>query len=304
MKQLSGTELNQLSVQTIKSIIAELSEKSNSQTKKLHQQLINLAIDIQELSLKMDEKLIDERTIEQEEHRVKLTFGQIVSKYYDDIQLNTTIKKFKTTAKEENTHQSEISFFEGLNEAWKKVIHKEVTRNRKSEDVDYSRIFEIKELSITNNSEIKSLEPLSVLTNLQRIYCSNTQIENLEPISELVNLKKLSCSNTLITTLEPISNLVNLKELNCSSKIESIEPIRNLTKLKILDCSTSNVISLEPLCGLQLLKSLDISQTSITDISPLFELTKLRKIICCETSISNEQRLKFSEINPFCEIEQ
>src|SRR5574343_532464 len=95
-------------------------------------------------------------------------------------------------------------------------------------------------------------------------------LKNLDGIEQLVNLEKLDCSHNQLTSLEGIENLNNLELLDCSyNQLGSLREIENLRNIEILDCSNNQLTSLR---GIENLRNLEVMWCSNN------QLTKLRGI--------------------------
>ena len=62
-------------------------------------------------------------------------------------------------------------------------------------------------------TDLKKLDQLSSLTNLEQVSLQYTGITNLEGIEKFENLTKLDIGNTLVTDFEPLSKLTSLTDL-------------------------------------------------------------------------------------------
>ncbi len=118
-----------------------------------------------------------------------------------------------------------------------------------------------------SGSEISNLDPLTGLTDLQRVYLSRTQVSDIEPLKGLTNLQELSLSGTQVSDIEPLKGLTKLQELSLSgTQVKDIEPLKGLTNLQELSLSGTQVSDIEPLKGLTNLQMLDLSGTQVKDI--------------------------------------
>jgi len=177
----------------------------------------------------------------------------------------------------------------------------------------FNKLFGIKKLEtidISGIQDIRSLSPLSELSDLKAVYCQNTLISNLSPIRNLnklesleisetpvlsldplhysVSIQKLFFSYTLVNDLSPISGLTDLREIECSgNRINNLEHLEGLENLVLLDCNGTQVHNLSPLAALAKLEQLDISWTTVEDLSPLSGLTKLKYLNIENTSVTS-----------------
>ncbi len=177
-----------------------------------------------------------------------------------------------------------------------------------------SGILKQSKLDISDNEQIRKLDPVSELSELKELNCSNTLISSLFPIRNLnrleildfsdtpvddlsplnysTTLKELNCSFTLISDLSSISGLVNLESLECNGiKITDLAFTENMQKLKTLDCSDTRIIELSPLKHLGALESFDISETKITNLDSIVYAGTLKYLNCENSSITSIEPL-------------
>jgi Leucine-rich repeat (LRR) protein len=149
-------------------------------------------------------------------------------------------------------------------------------------------ILRLKELDISNNKTIKTLDPVSRLTALESFNCSNTSVSDLLPVRNLSKLKELNFSQNEIFTLKPLRFCFALEELNMSeTPIDSVNTLANLTTLEKITMDHTNVSDLSPLKELQNLKFLSLAYTPVTDLSPLSGLSSLKRLIIKGTAITD-----------------
>jgi hypothetical protein len=227
-------------------------------------------------------------------------------------------------------------WWNGLSDGWKTIFGKELkvndtlTFNRVSEfddslavvnnqkiKVDGGRIYNLilqiikmRDIDISGNSSVSSLEPLGKLSSLMNINISNTPVSDLMPLRNLNAVEILDCSGTLITTLEPLKYAVNIKELRLkktqiksiavlsgfsslevlditNTPVDSLEPLRDLTGLRNLQCESSGIKDLKPLAGLVNLALLNFSGTHVSDADPLKNCKKLMRVAFDETKVNS-----------------
>ncbi len=171
-------------------------------------------------------------------------------------------------------------------------------------------ILKQQEIDISNNENIRYLNPLSELTELTKLNCSNTLVSDLFPIRNLndleildcsqtpvaeltpmhysTTLKELNCGYTLITDMTPISGLINLEILECEGiKITDLDFTQDLKNLKRLDCGNTRIHSVSQLDTLTLLERLNLSGTNITDLSSLESLENLINLNCENSAVTS-----------------
>ncbi|RLC22847.1 MAG: hypothetical protein DRH21_07845 [Deltaproteobacteria bacterium] len=176
--------------------------------------------------------------------------------------------------------------------------------------VKLAAILKQQEIDISNNENIRYLNPLSELTELTKVNCSNTLVSNLFPVRNLNDLeildcsqtpvadltpmqysntlKELNCGYTLVTDMTPIAGLVNLEIVECEGiKITDLDFSEELINLKRLNCGKTKIHGVDQLANLNSLEHLDVSGTSISDLSPLDSLESLLYLNCENSEITS-----------------
>jgi serine/threonine protein kinase/Leucine-rich repeat (LRR) protein len=116
----------------------------------------------------------------------------------------------------------------------------------------------LKELGISGNWEIKSLEPLQGMS-LTSVSCDNTQVADLSPLRGMA-LKKLSCYATSVTDLSPLQGMP-LEELYCDqTRVTDLLPLVDM-RLKTVSVTPSSDLK-----GLRVIRRMD----SLTQIGTAY----------------------------------
>ncbi|WP_438990859.1 leucine-rich repeat domain-containing protein [Lentibacter sp.] len=131
-----------------------------------------------------------------------------------------------------------------------------------------------------SNDELKALSKLpsdiSDLDWLNTLNLNNTQIKSLEPISTLTALMILELKNTSITDLTPLEALESLRWLNLSdTPVRELAPLSNLHKLFGLFLGNTQIGDIVQIETLKWLRRLDIDNCEITDLRPCRNFTEL-----------------------------
>ncbi|MEM9934648.1 MAG: hypothetical protein AAF824_13570 [Bacteroidota bacterium] len=143
-----------------------------------------------------------------------------------------------------------------------------------------------KELDLSYNKNILSLEALSKFSNLRKLSVSHANVVDLFPLRNLTQLEVLDISATNIRNLSALKYAANLKELYASeSSIRDFQSLSQFSELQKLDLSFTSLRSLAPLRGLGSLKELDVSNTNIITLSDLQGLSTLRSLSCTNNRI-------------------
>lgn len=253
---------------------------------------------------------------------------------YDSTKQQLKIVSIYTTKLNENDDMR--NWWNGLSEGWKAIfgkglkINDTLTLNRLSEfddslavvngqkvKVDGGRVYGLllqiikrKEIDISGNSSVSSLEPLNKLSALVNINISNTPVSDLMPLRNLNAIEILDCSGIPVTSLEPLKYAVSIRELRLrktqvksiallstfsslevldisNTPVDSLEPLKDLTGLKNLQCANSKVRDLKPLAGLVNLALLNFSGTLVSDADPLKGCKKLMRVTFDATKVSS-----------------
>jgi len=155
-------------------------------------------------------------------------------------------------------------------------------------DEDYKKVEQL-DLS---RSEISDLQPLEVLTGLQKLHLYDTRVSKLEPLKTLTSLRELRLSRTRIRNLEPLAGLTNLQRLWVDgTQVSDLEPLKGLTGLEVLDLGYTRVTNLEPLLALAKLKMLWLPATKVRSLESLKSLTNLQRLYLWDTEVSDLEPL-------------
>lgn len=196
-----------------------------------------------------------------------------------------------------------VSWWESLPESWKKVFINKL--NLKDGDLSkeaLQQITNIKTLDISNNLQLKTLEPLKQLKCLKELTFSGTQISNLQTLSGLKRLNKIICANNPITDLSAIMNLPMLTYLDISNiSIRDFEQIQFMTSLETLICPGTQIRNLKYLDYLKNLKVLECYNTNIRNLNAL-EGLQLEVLKCYNTGLNQRRVSKFKESHPNTEV--
>jgi hypothetical protein len=253
---------------------------------------------------------------------------------YDSVKQQLKIVSIYTTKMNENDDMR--NWWNGLSDGWKMIFGKDLkvndslTLNRLTEfddtlavvngqkiKVDGGRIYNLilqiikkKEINISGNSSVSSLEPLAKLSSLLSIDISNTPVSDLMPLRNLNAIEVLDCSGTQISTLEPLKYAVNIRELRVrktpvkslallsgfsslevldisNSAVDSLDPLKDLAGIKSLQCANTRVKELKALSGMVNLALLDFSGTLVSDADPLSKCKKLMRVVFDNTRVSS-----------------
>ena len=164
---------------------------------------------------------------------------------------------------ESNSRLTMGQWWKDLSFEWKVIFQRKVQAEIGVSDV--RKLFGVKELDISYNRYIQTLEPLNVLVNLEKLNLSNTTVKDLNPLYGLSNLQELHLSNTTVKNLDMVKELPSLKILSFeSTEVSDITPLLGLTQIRKIVC-TDTRLSPEDIARLkQELPNCEIIAESVT----------------------------------------
>lgn len=146
-------------------------------------------------------------------------------------------------------------YWEELKQPWREVIGKSAHIGEEPDTEALHRILTIREVDLSGNEEIVSLDPLHMVVQLQKLDCSHTAVDDLGPVARQKNLYYLNASYT---------------------GISDINALEGMKKLEVLKLNHTGVADLTPLSECNQLDSLFFEYTAVADISVLNKLQHFR----------------------------
>jgi Leucine-rich repeat (LRR) protein len=163
------------------------------------------------------------------------------------------------------------------------------------------KIIDTRELDLSGNTAITTLDPLAKLSSLTSLNLSGTGISDLMPLRNLNALSALNCAGTQVATLEPLKYCSHIKQVDLSktpladpaslawfpalqtvnisnTAVTGIGPLKDLNQITELRINNTGITDLSPLAGLTAIQILDFSNTPVSDIGVLKNLTALQKV--------------------------
>ncbi len=164
------------------------------------------------------------------------------------------------------------------------------------------QISSLEKINISNNLQLKKLNPLTTLLWLKELRFSGTRITQLLALKKIKSLELIECANNPISDLSSIMLLPNLKYLDISNiPIKDFEQIKNIKNLETLICPGTQIKNLKDLETMSKLKHLEIYNTKVKNISPI-ETLKLELLKCYNTNINPKKIESFKALNRKCEV--
>jgi Leucine-rich repeat (LRR) protein len=168
-------------------------------------------------------------------------------------------------------------WWNSLNLDWQQVFRDYVRLDPVPTKEQLHKVTLIDTLDITGKKNITTLEPLSILTNLEVILAGGTYVSDLKPLQDLTDLVVLDFSGTRITSLVPLKSLSRLEEL---------------------DVADTPVDSLGGLNALKNLRTLTIDRTNVGDLEPLKPISSVKIVYCDNTKVGKLDIDRFLDIHP------
>ncbi len=194
-------------------------------------------------------------------------------------------------------------WWKNLPQEWKNYFSQVVKIDAKPSTEQLHSVARIEEISLTESSEIKDLTPLQKLRRLKILRFPNTRISNLQPLSLMSNLEKLDCAGNAISDLSALKNLKKLNELNCeNTAVENLESLDALRQLENLNIAGTKVGNLKKIKNLTELTHLNFSNTSVLFLKPISDFKKLKVLKCYHTWVWKMFVEKFEKKHPNCEV--
>ena len=124
-----------------------------------------------------------------------------------------------------------------LDPAWKGIFSAYIQGEGELTKEKLAQVANLTEIDITGNQEITTLAPLTKLASLQTLKIAQTNVRSLDPLRELLNLERVDCSNTAVDSLAALSNARNLRVLNLDhTQVRSLTALRELSGMQRLSC--------------------------------------------------------------------
>ena len=182
-----------------------------------------------------------------------------------------------------------MEWWNGLNEIWKAVFRDAVALQNETPDaLTLQRIVDLREIEVSPEYPITSIEPLSNLMWLERLTINNQGVSDLKPLANKEYLVELNVQNNPISSLSPIESSTMLELLNIeNTQIKDLGPLSHMNQLVTLNASGTGVKSLKPLSGLPKLENLFVNNTSVKSLSPVESMPSLRQLKVYNTRVKN-----------------
>ena len=208
---------------------------------------------------------------------------------------STTIGKSQVVALKEKQRQVTVVYqTEALKQWWNSLepiwqdifLNAIATQSEKPNTLELQQIMDLKEIEITPEYPITSIEPLTNLMWLERLTINNQGVSDLKPLTNKEFLLELNAQNNPISSLSPIENSTLLELLNIeNTQIKDLGPLSKMDNLVTLNASGTSVKSLKPLSGLMKLENLFVNNTNVRSISPIENIPTLKQLKVYNTKV-------------------
>lgn len=158
---------------------------------------------------------------------------------------------------------------------------------------DISHLKDLKTLYVECDTQVKNLNFLAEMKNLEQLYIQSSDIDSLEGIDSYQKLTHFFLASSKIEDLAPLEKMTALIQLGiCNSVIKDISPLRNLQKLKIINLNHNQLEDISALSDLTNLEHADISFNSVKNIKYLEKNILLKSLNISNNEISEIEVLK------------
>ncbi len=208
---------------------------------------------------------------------------------------STTIGKTQVVALKENQRQVTVVYqtqaltewWNGLDPIWQAIFRNAIaTQSETPNALELQRIMDLRELEITSEFPIITIEPLIGLMWLERLTINNQGVSDLMPLTDKEFLLELNAQNNPISNLSPIESSTLLELLNIeNTQIKDLSPLSKMNNLVTLNASGTPVKSLKPLSNLQKLENLFVNNTNVRSISPVENIPSLKQLKVYNTKV-------------------
>ncbi len=187
-----------------------------------------------------------------------------------------------------------LNWWQGLSLEWQQIFRKKINKqpNDSVQVADIKQIKLITDLDASNNTFIRSIDPLSQFSKLSVLNLSGLEIADLSPLRNMTEMEDLSIAGTKVADLSVLKYFSKLRKLDISNTpVSDISVLQKLTSLQSLKLSSTQVTDLSPLSSLTELTYLSFASTKVNDFTPLASLLKLAELNATNTSVAEVNAL-------------
>ena len=201
-----------------------------------------------------------------------------------------TVRKLKEAQRQVTVvYQTEAlqNWWSGIDETWKVILRNHVgCQNDMPNAVELQKIMDLREVEVTPETPIVSLQPIASFIWLERLTINNQSVHELEPLRNKEFLVELNVQNNPISSLSPIESSTMLQLLNIeNTQVNDFSPLSKMNELVTINASGTPVKSLKPLSNLQKLENLFVNNTNVRSISPVENIPSLKQLKVYNTKV-------------------
>jgi len=146
--------------------------------------------------------------------------------------------------------------------------------------------------SFRNGGELKSLDPISSLENLEYLGMSYSTLEIMPSEFNAPGLERISFADTNISSYDFLKKSTNMTDIYISSsEVKSLEFITNMNKLEGLSVEYNAVSDITPVKNKNKLTAINLHMNKVTDVSALATCDNLAFINISYNKINNIEYL-------------
>ena len=196
-------------------------------------------------------------------------------------------------------YQTEVlkAWWNSIDPIWQAIFRHAVgIQTETPSPLELQQIVDLRELEITAEYPIISIEPLTNLMWLERLTINNQSVSDLKPLTDKEFLLELNAQNNPISSLKPIENSIMLELLNIeNTQVNDLGPLSKMNNLITLNASGTPVKSLKPLSGLMKLENLIVNNTNVRSISPVENIPTLKQLRVYNTRVKKRDVEKLQQ---------
>ena len=218
---------------------------------------------------------------------------------------STTIGKSQVLALKEKQRQVTVVYqtealmvwWNGLDPIWQAIFRNAIsTQSERPNPLELHQILDLRELEITPEFPVVSIEPITNLMWLERLTINNQRVSDLSPLEGKGFLVELNAQNNPVGSLKPIESSTMLELLNIeNTQVNDLGPLSKMNNLITLNASGTSVKSLKPLSGLMKLENLFVNNTNVRSISPVENIPTLKQLRVYNTKVKKRDVEKLQQ---------
>ena len=180
-----------------------------------------------------------------------------------------------------------LEWWNGIDPLWQNIFREHINcQNDVPNAFELQKIVDLREMVISAETPITSLDPIQDFIWLERLTINNQAVHDLTPLTNKKYLLELNAENNPISSLSPIEGSTMLELLNVeNTQIKELGPLAKMNNLVTLNAGGTPVKSLKPLSGLQKLENLFVNNTNVKSLSPVEDIASLKQLKVYNTKV-------------------